>query len=61
VQLADPVAQRPPQVVSAEFEQAARPPFGWPEVTWVQVPEALSQVWHSPVHVAGQQMPSAAQ
>ena len=59
--MVDAPVQRPPQVVSVEFVHGARPPTGWPEVSWVHVPVELLQVWHSPVQVAGQQMPSVEQ
>jgi hypothetical protein len=59
--LSDVLSQRPPHVVSVEFVHAGRPPAGWPEVTRLQAPELLLQVWHWPVQVAGQQIPSGAQ
>ncbi len=59
--MSDVLSQRPPHVVSVEFVHARRPPTGWPDATRVQVPELLLQVWHWPVQVGGQQIPSDAQ
>jgi hypothetical protein len=51
LQLSEVLSQRPPQVASVEFVHAARPPTGWPEVTLLQVPVLLLQVWHCPGQV----------
>jgi hypothetical protein len=49
---------RPPHTLSVELVQAARPPIGWPEVTLVQVPAVLLQVWHAPGQSVWQHTPS---
>jgi hypothetical protein len=61
VQLSDVPLQRPPQTVSEALVHAGRPATGWPEVTLVQVPAVLLQVWHCPGQGVSQQTPSGEQ